>query len=422
MSLLPGNNWIKAHDIPEGKSKISAFTVLETQNKETMHSIFKHDFDVYQDKVASYGELPSPDKLLDRQNFQKGKNLFDSCMNESLIDSRGAEPILPLLRNIRDIYSSSKFGADGLSDEHNTDNVGSSNGQLARTIAYLAKEAGVDAFFSIMMDADPKDSEVTSLQLYQSGLSLPSKEYYEQQDALDAFYEAVSETLDAVFRDTGNEFGWSRYSANTTARLVVDFERLLASISDRPEDLMDPEKAYNPLTLSQLRILSPSIDWGLLLNHLLPPTAPHQDTIVVTGPEYIAKVSSEVLEKSTQRTIEAYLMWQVIHDYAHALSEDIRKPLDKLDAKLRGTNMKVSRPRWEICVDQVNESLGFLAGRYFVLQKFNKNAKERADGFVDAIKNGFLEQFSELSWIDDTTRERAVEKVCKRSFTVRCYH
>ncbi|KAI8142101.1 hypothetical protein BJV82DRAFT_159846 [Fennellomyces sp. T-0311] len=64
------NNWIKTHDMPEGKSRTGSFDLLATRNKEVLHNILTHDFDSYHQQVTSE-DLPDPDKVLDRQNFNK---------------------------------------------------------------------------------------------------------------------------------------------------------------------------------------------------------------------------------------------------------------------------------------------------------------------------------------------------------------
>ncbi|KAI8083066.1 uncharacterized protein BX664DRAFT_267384 [Halteromyces radiatus] len=176
---------------------------------------------------------------------------------------------------------------------------------------------------------------------------------------------------------------------------------------------MDPIGTYNPRTLSQLSKISPQIDWDLLISHLQPSSSPHQDSIIVTSPTYLANLSSQVLEPSSPDTLLTYLIWRTINVYVDALGEDLRKPSDKLMAKIQGRNAKVTEPRWETCLQQVDNSLGFMAGRLFVQEKFGGNAKERADDFIDSIKQVFLERLPELNWLDDTTREKAVEKVNK---------
>ena len=394
--------------MPEGKSRTGSFDLLATRNKEVLHNILSHDFDSYHQEILGE-DLPSPDKLLDRQNFNKVKSLYDSCMNETHIDSRGPEPLYPLLKAIHDIYPSEGFTATEKGAYEIQADAEVDQQQLTRALAYLSKN-GVDALFGLFVDADPKEPEKTSLQIYQSGLTLPSKEYYTQEDMTSTLYDVVEETLDLVLSKMP-DIGWNQYSAKTTARFVVDFEKKLANISDLPEYLMDPSKTYNPNTLSQLSKLSPKVDWGLLVTHLLPSTAPHQDVIIVSSPKYLEDLSAQILGDSTQRTIQAYLLWQAMNEYAPALSEEVRKPLQRLAAKLRGTNAKVTKPRWETCLDQVDYSLGFMAGRYFVMETFNKNTKARADEFVKSIKDSFVNRLPDLGWIDDVTRERAIEKV-----------
>ncbi|KAI8379641.1 uncharacterized protein BYT42DRAFT_496200 [Radiomyces spectabilis] len=133
--------------------------------------------------------------------------------------------------------------------------------------------------------------------------------------------------------------------------------------------------------------------------------------LIVSSPEYIEKLHTELLDASTTRTVQAYFMWRLIRSYSDALAEDIRKPVQRLTAKLRGTNAKVTKPRWEICLDEVNASLGFMAGRYYVLDKFSGSSKKRADEFVQSIEEVFVDRLPELTWIDNVTRARAEEKV-----------
>ncbi|CAO3591515.1 unnamed protein product [Absidia cylindrospora] len=319
-------------------------------------------------------------------------------MNEAVIDTKGAEPLLPLLKEIHDLYP----GDDA--DTPLTKN-------LTRAIATLIKN-DVNPLFDLFIDSDATHPENNALQVMQSGLTLPSKEYYKNDDITEAMHKTVAETMDLVFAGT-KDFGWNKKRADEAAKLVVTFEKKLASISDDYEDLMDPVATYNPRTLSQLAKLSPSIDWDLLISYLQPSASPHQDSIIVTSPTFLANVSTELLEKSSPGAIWTYLTWRTIRGYVDALGEDLRKPSDRLLAKIQGTNAKVTQPRWETCLQQVDNSLGFMAGRLFVQQKFGGNAKERADDFINSIKQVFVDRLPDLEWLDDATRAKAVQKVDK---------
>ncbi|KAL0077838.1 hypothetical protein J3Q64DRAFT_1747688 [Phycomyces blakesleeanus] len=405
------SNWMKNNPIPEGQSSKSYFESLSKNNKEVLHSILTQDFEEFYNNTHNGkqdSELPDPEKLIDKQNFEKVKTFFDSCMNEVAIDGRSTEPVYPILRQIRDGYPADVVNPKGNSKSSALVDTS----RLTNILALLSKHS-IGALFELVTIPDPKDPLKSSLEMYQSGLTLPSKEYYTQPELVQNLFDVVAETMEAVFSKNASEFGWNRWSANTTARLVVDFEKRLAEISDYREYFYDTEATYNPLTLSQLFNISSSIDWGLYISQMLPVTASQPDFILVTSPEYISKVSSEVLGKSTNRAIQSFLMWQAIKSYAPALGEEIRKPLHKFNAKLSGTNPKVTKPRWEICLSQVDDSTGFLAGRYFALSKFQGDSKKRADEIVESIKEAFVNRLPELAWIDDATRERAEEKVAK---------
>ncbi|RCI04345.1 hypothetical protein CU098_003080, partial [Rhizopus stolonifer] len=369
------NQWEKNHNIPDGKSAIGSFLLLRDQNKEALRTILSGSFDDFYDRVSS----DDSEKAKDKQNFDKAKSLYDSCMNEALIDSRGADPIQPLLKQVHLL-----IGSD-----------------LTKALSFLAQK-GVGAFFDVSVDADFKDPSVNVLMLSQNGLTLPTKDYYNQKETTHALYEAIRQSLDAVFPNQAN--------VNRTAKKIVEFETNLAKISDSPEYFQDPEGINNPMRLSDLTKLSPALDWGLYVKHLLPLGKPHPSQIIVTSPHYIGNVSELIQSESTE-VVEAFLVWKTIHAYANALAEPIRGPIRRLNAQLIGADPKSIRPRWDTCLDEANDSIGFLIGRYYVLDKFGGDAKSHADEFVKSIKDIFVKRLPELSWLDSVTRERAVKKV-----------
>ncbi|KAG0173553.1 hypothetical protein DFQ28_007969 [Apophysomyces sp. BC1034] len=388
------SSWMKEHDIPEGKSSTGTFNLLATDNIRTLRNILSENFDSFYRRTHPKGDhLPEPDKLVDEQNFNKFKNYFDSCMNESVIDAHGPEPVYSLLRGVLKQYPAGTRQQDQ---------------QLTKTLVYLAKH-GISVLFDISVDADPVDPQVSSLAMYQDGLTLPSKEYYARDDIVDTLYDTVAGTMGTVF---GKSREWYNWEARTVAKQVVDFEKSLAEISDFKEDLMDPKAIYNPRTLSEISKLAPTVDWGLYVDDMILPNAPHPDTVIVSSPHYIANLST-LLENTPVRTIQSYFLWKVVEAYSDALSADVRQEVQKLRAKLTGTDAKISKPRWETCLNEVSGSLGFIAGRYYVLDRFGGDAKKKADAFVNSIKDVFVSRLPDLTWLDSETREKAVEKVDK---------
>lgn len=383
------SKWAKSHDFPQGTAWTSAFLALNDQNKESLRNILSGTLDdFYEDHLSQIDE--GVDRNTDKKVFEKAKNMYSACMNENSIDARGAEPILPLLKEIHSLLSTS----------HSDETVKPKT--LAQVLSFLTKKnAGSPFMFTI--EADSKNPTVNAISLYQSGLSLPSREYYDREDYVQLLQEAIANTLDIVYRKSFD-------SSASTARLIVDFEKKIARNSEFYEYYMDPERIYNLLSISELRKIAPAIDWKLYIDSLTPVGTPVVDSIIVTSPDYAANIS-HLLESETSRTLEAYFTWQVIFSYVDALGETVRAPLRSLNYKLTGLDPKVVKPRWVTCVEEINLSLGFLAGRYYVIDNFSASTKKRADEFVDSIKDAFVKRLPELTWIDDATRAKAVEKI-----------
>jgi len=209
--------------------------------------------------------LPPPASVIDKQNFYKLQSLYRSCMNESVIGELGAEPLNPVLAEIMNRFpvepeDSLLYHLSG-KDGKNLNNVDKQNGgnnaklnstQLTDTLAYLAG-IGVSPLLTFAVETDSKNPEANVVVLYQSGLGLPSKEYYLEKEILDVYKKIVAELLDKTLRgqddfttneeDASNpvdivgeaiekdlEEYWTNLWADSAGK-IVDFEAALAKIS-----------------------------------------------------------------------------------------------------------------------------------------------------------------------------------------------
>ena len=91
-----------------------------------------------------------------------------------------------------------------------------------------------------------------------------------------------------------------------------------------------------------------------------------------------------------------------------------RKPWEDFVNVLYGIDPCEQEDRWKTCIREVDNTLGFLAGEFYVRENFNEYAKERGTHLVENISAAFIEIFAELDWIDPETKEAAVRKVKNR--------
>jgi endothelin-converting enzyme len=137
---------------------------------------------------------------------------------------------------------------------------------------------------------------------------------------------------------------------------------------------------------------------------------PLPKAVLLTSPEYLQSVH-HLLKTTPKGTIQAYLLWTTMRSYLAHTSRDIRKPWEDFSKVLAGIDPNVKKDRWKTCVRELDNTLGFLAGEYYVRKTFGGDAKARGRLMIDQIKDAFIERFDELEWVDDETKQVAVRKV-----------
>lgn len=66
--------------------------------------------------------------------------------------------------------------------------------------------------------------------------------------------------------------------------------------------------------------------------------------------------------------------------------------------------------QWRVCVSDTNNNMGFAVGSMFVRSAFHSDAKPMAQDMIENIRIAFQDNFRNLGWMDDETRQLAKEK------------
>jgi predicted metalloendopeptidase len=74
----------------------------------------------------------------------------------------------------------------------------------------------------------------------------------------------------------------------------------------------------------------------------------------------------------------------------------------------------MSVPKDVYCADEINELMLFATGRIYVDEKFNFNAKQVALEMIENIRKEMELLIEETTWMDDKSKEKALEKVLKK--------
>lgn len=294
------------------------------------------------------------------------------------------------------------------------------NSTLLKSNLDPTDSVGVDAVlgFNIEGDAGGEDSQVQSLWLYQTFGTLPSKEYYEEKPILDLYQSVIAGILTSIAEHTSSKngkrdlisdafeiAGWPwpwpgddkpedkpktppkqdeplRDRMDRLAAKVVGFERELVRAGADLEYLFNPHYAYNPYPTEKVDKALPFISIPTYLSTYAPRSFPAN--ITVTYPPYL-KAVSKIIDQTPDHVLAAYFVSRVAVTYADALGPkvEVRKEMRRLQEVLKGIKKGTEEDRVDLCLNYVDNIVGFIAGREFVKQAFSPEAKKEGEDIIN---------------------------------------
>ena len=316
-----------------------------------------------------------------------------------------ATKLADLYASFMDEVSVARLGVTPLAGELAAIDAVSERAQLAALFARFG-QIGVDAPLGAYIAQDDRDATRYVPALAQSGLGLPTRDYYLKLD-------------DAKFRTTRAKYvqylakllalaGDARDSA-AAAKAVLALETEIARAQWSPVENRDPVKAYNPVAVKDLPALAPHIDWAAYL--AAAGLVGKTPDVLVRQPSYVRGLDA-LLASVPLATWKAYARVRLLDGYAAYLSPafvDARFAFNGV--VLRGTTR--NQPRWRRGVRLVDESLGEAVGKLYVAQHFPPESKQRMQAMVDNLLATFGESLDTLAWMSPATRQEARAKLAK---------
>lgn len=306
---------------------------------------------------------------------------YGSCMDEAAIDARGADPLAPWLERIDAVDGSAA---------------------LMATAADLQMN-GIDVLFSAEVEGDLKNPDVNIAHIFQGGLGLPDRDYYLEQDdrskGLRTEYVAhVTRMLTMLGDDDATAAGH--------ADAILAFETALAEVSKPRVELRDPYAIYHMKDVAELKQMSPDLAWDAYLETV---GLSDLERLNVATPDFFAALGG-IVSAADPDTIKAYLRWHALTNTAQSLSAAFAEEDFAFYGKAL-SGRKEQRPRWKRCVSSTDRAMGEMLGQAFVDQYFAGDSKGKALEMIEGIEGAFAANLPDLAWMDDTTRERANEKM-----------
>src|SRR5690242_12063153 len=362
--------WLKRTPIPSDAPRWGTFDELDERSREAMRTILE-------DAAKSNAPTGSEE--------QKVGDFYASFLDSARVESLGVSPLKAELAQIAAVTSVSA---------------------LAPEFARLAR-IGVARPFNVGVGPDQKKSAVNIVQVGQSGLGLPDRDYYLMQDArMNTVRQAYTEYLARLFTlaqlpDPAGAA--SRVLALETAMAGKQWDR----VRNRNRDL-----TYNRLTGAELAAKMPHFDWAAYFSAtgMGVPSA-----VIVAQPDYLVAADS-LLANTPIATWREYLAARLLDAYANELSSPfVQARFDFRGKVLNG--QQVNRARWKRGVSEVDGGLGEAAGRLYIARNFKPEAKARIDELIRNLREAYSIGIDSLEWMTPETKARAKQKLAQ--FTVK---
>ncbi|WDQ18034.1 M13 family metallopeptidase [Rhodopirellula sp. P2] len=364
--LHANEEWLENTPIPSDKSNYGIFTVLDDATRSQVRALIEQS-------AETKAEQGTP--------AQKVGDLYRSVLDLDQRNALGLKPIQPVLEIV-----------DGLKSKKD---LGATIGRLSRV--------GVGAPLGAYISVDAKASDTYTVYLSQSGLSLPDRDYYLEDDPQ---YVSARQALQVYVQDMLQVL--SVESAEELAQQVVAIETELAKNQWTKTENRDPEKTYNKLTLAEVDETIAGFDVPAM-THAIGLT--DQDAFVVRQPSYMESLS-ETFANHSLEAWQAYFQFHAIDAYASALTEDLeRRHFEFHDKTISGIDEQ--QPMWKRAVDLTGSVLGEVVGQLYVEEHFAPEAKRRMNELVENLKRAFAERIESRDWMSEGTKKQALTKLGK---------
>ena len=357
--------WMKHNPIPPDKSRWGRFDEL-----------FEHNLYILRD-ILTEAQAPGKHSAIETMVG----DFYGSCMDESAIEKKGVAPLTQELERVDSIKTKA---------------------ELIQRIADMHRNS-TSALFAFYPQPDMHDSMSTIATIDQGGFTLPDRDYYIKDDAKSVeTRQKYVEHLQKMFELAGEK----PEVAAAEAKTVLTVETGLAKAAMDRTVRRDPKTRDHKMTVAEIAALAPNFD---LTAYFAENGSPKFTSLNVGNPDFFKQVN-EQLNTVPLADWKTYLRWKTIHEYAPLLT----KAFVEEDFNFNGKYMsgqKEMEPRWKRCVKATDENLGMALGKLYVDRTFGAEGKERTLKMVQGIETAMREDIGQLTWMSDTTKKKAYEKL-----------
>lgn len=360
------NEWRKKNPLPAEKSRFGSFDKLNDNVIKQIQSIFKD----LSEKEYKEGTVE-----------KKISDFYKSGMDTQTIEKEGLKPLKKYIDQIESISTKEDL----------------------KKLIIKWQPLYLNPFFSFGEETDMKNSDMGIASLDQGGLGLPDRDYYlDKDDKSKNIQEKYRELISGIFQLSGT----SKEESDKKSYTIYSIEEKIAKFSMSRLERRNPYNVYHMMTPSEIDKLTPGFSWIEFFKEI---GLKDPGKINVSTPDFFTKlnllINSEPIE-----SWKSYLKYHLISDFSGQL------PQAYVDLSFNFWGKTLSgalenRPRWKRVQGLTNSILGEAVGQMYIKKYFPPAAKKQMETLVGNLINSFGERIKKLTWMTDTTKQKALEKL-----------
>ena len=362
--------WQKNNPLKPEFSRYGSFDVLRENNEKRINALFQ--------EMTKLEAAPGSVE-------QKISDLYKMGLDSVRLNAEGAAPLAADLQLV-----------EGLVDR----------AQLPEVLAKIHM-ALANPFFGIGVMADLMDSNVNTLYVGQSGISMGDRDYYVDPENA-PIKEAYKNYLVRIFTLAG----YDEAAAAQAAADALEVEDSLAEVFFSNVEQRDIPAQYNPMTRAEFAKAYDAIDWDVYFEGMGLADA---DRMIVQQKRVMERVN-QLFKTLPLDKIRHYLAAQIINGGASSLSDDFQTASFEFYGRTM-SGQQEQKPRWKRAMSVPNGLLGEAVGEMYVAKYFPEKDKQRMTQLVKNLQTSLSQHIAALDWMSDATKAKAQEKLA--AFTVK---
>ncbi|OYY72181.1 M13 family metallopeptidase [Sphingomonas sp. 28-63-12] len=349
--------WAKNTQIPADKASYSSFDILQDVSQKRTRGLLEAAMKNPKSKIGA---------------------AYAGYLDAKAIEAKGLAPIRPWLNQIKALKTKRGYAA----------------------LVAQADRNGVGVPFASGVSQDAKNPDAYTVNLRQSGLGLPDRDYYLSDDAkLVAARTAYQAYIAQMFTLAGEA------NAAARAKAVVAFETGIAQAHWTRIESRDADKTYNKMGVADLEKMAPGFDFAGYFKGVGTPV----DTVIVGQPTAIAKMAA-LIESTPLGVLKDQLLIRSFDGFADVLP----KKFDDARFAMFGTVLggtPEQQARWKRAVTWTSGAITDDVSKIYVARYFPPATKAAVDQLVKNIIAAMNARLDNLEWMSAETKVKAHAKL-----------